>query len=628
MPNAIETFALTKRFPQPQGWFGLLARRDDSRPAVNGVDLTVKEGELFGLLGPNGAGKTTLIKLLCTLIIPTSGAARVGGYDLRDESAIKSLIGLAASDERSFYWRLTGRQNLAFFAALLGLPPALAEERIATVLAQTGLEDVADTRFQLYSTGMRQRLSIARALLHQPRILFLDEPTKGLDPLATRQLRQLVRQRLVNQEGITVFLTTHILDEAEQLCDRVAIMHQGQLRGCGTVDELRRDLGFVERYRVYVGNLSPQATAQLVEQVPGMSMPTDSGEALTLELAAAYQDDAALDRAVQAIQRAGGHLRSVERQQAPLETVFEALTHAQPGASSVAPQPTPQPPSQLSPRSKPAPRPVGHHLRTAAAFLRRDLAEEISYRLSFFLQFFSIFFSVATFYFIARLLGTAAAPYLAAYGGDYFAFVLIGLAFSGFFGVGLSGFAGSLRQAQTSGTLEAMLITPTSLSTIILSSSLWNYLMTTFRVLVYLAAGTLLLGVDLGKGNYAAALVILLLTVVAFSSLGIISASVIMIVKRGDPVNWVISAVFSLLGGVYYPPTVLPDWMYWLSKLLPITYSLEAMRLALLKGASFTELWPQIGALLLFCAVFLPLSLAAFRLAVRRARIDGSLTHY
>ncbi len=625
MTPAIETFALTKRFPKPQGWLGWLSRKGDAKPAVNGVDLTVREGELFGLLGPNGAGKTTLIKLLCTLIIPTSGSARVLDHDLRDEAAIKRAIGLVTSDERSFYWRLSGRQNLQFFATLLGLAGDQARQRVQTVLAQVGMEGVADTRFLTYSTGMRQRLAIARALLHQPRVLFLDEPTKGLDPLATRQLHQLVRGQLIEQDKITVLLTTHILDEAEQLCDRMAVMHLGQIRGCGTVSELRHELGFTDRYLIHMTPLPEAAISRLAAQIPGLAALPGETPGAAVEVAAPREDDSALDRTLDAIRQAGGKLRSVEREEVPLETVFEALTQRAPATPS---NDKPPPTGRSAPRSKAGSPSLRAWLRIAFAFIRKDFYEEASYRLAFFLQFFSIFFSVATFYFISRLLGPTAATYLSAYGGDYFSYVLIGLAFSGFFGVGLSGFANSLRQAQTTGTLEAMLTTPTSLSTIILSSSLWNYLMTAFRVLIYLFMGVAILGVKMGNSNYAAALVILTLTIIAFSSLGIISASFIMVIKRGDPVTWVLSTLFSLLGGVYYPPTVLPEWLQWISKLLPITYSLEAMRLALLQGATFTELAPHIAALLFFCVVFLPISLLAFRFAVRRARIDGSLTHY
>ncbi|MFQ5813889.1 MAG: ABC transporter permease [Anaerolineae bacterium] len=264
----------------------------------------------------------------------------------------------------------------------------------------------------------------------------------------------------------------------------------------------------------------------------------------------------------------------------------------------------------------------------ALAFVKRDFRLETSYRLSFFLQFFGIFFSVFMFYYVSKLLGEAATPYLAPYGGDYFSFVLIGIAFSGYFGVGLSGFASSIRQAQMTGTLEAMLMSPTRVSTIVLCSSLWRYLMTSLRVLAYLAVGAVFLGVNLGQGNYLAALLVLALTIVTFSSLGIIAASFIMVLKRGDPVTWLFSTLSSLLGGVYYPIAILPDWLQRLSHLLPITYSLRAMRLALLQGRSLADLAPDILILLLFSLILLPLSLLAFRYAVHRAKVDGSLTHY
>jgi len=252
----------------------------------------------------------------------------------------------------------------------------------------------------------------------------------------------------------------------------------------------------------------------------------------------------------------------------------------------------------------------------------------VSYRFSFILQFLNVFFSVAVFYFVAILLGDSINPYLEPYGGDYFAFVLIGIAFGSFFNVGLSSFSRSLRSAQMTGTLEAMLSTPTRISTIILSSSQWNYLMTTLRVIVYLMIGTLFMDVNFGNANYLAAFVILLLTIITFSSLGIIAAGFIMVLKRGDPVTWIFGAVSNLLGGIYYPIMVLPGWMQTLAKLIPVTYALRAMRLALLQGASFSELWGDIITLGVFCLVLLPLSLMVFGFAVRLARIDGSLTHY
>ncbi|MFQ5932647.1 MAG: ABC transporter ATP-binding protein [Nitrospiraceae bacterium] len=215
-------------------------RRQPPVCALRGLDLTVGRGEILGLLGTNGAGKTTLLKVLATLILPTAGRVTVEGYDVaHDANRVKAMIGLGTSEERSFYWRLTGRQNLEFFAAFQGLSSHAARDRIEQLREQLGLE-VLDRQFAVYSTGMRHRLAIARALLRQPQILLLDEPTRSLDPLAAGALRHLIRDTLVAQMGCTVVLATHNLGEAEEMCDRVAVLHEGRLAGCGTVAELRQ----------------------------------------------------------------------------------------------------------------------------------------------------------------------------------------------------------------------------------------------------------------------------------------------------------------------------------------------------------------------------------------------------
>ncbi len=214
-------------------------RRQEPVCALRDLDLTVGRGEILGLLGTNGAGKTTLLKILATLILPTSGRVTVEGCDVDGQAdQVKALIGLGACEERSFYWRLTGRQNLEFFAAFHGLGPDAARGRIQQLREQLGLEAL-DRHFAVYSTGMRHRLGIARALLRQPRILLLDEPTRSLDPLAAGELRRLIQDTLVGQMGCTVVLATHNLQEAEELCDRVAVLHKGRLAGCGTINELR-----------------------------------------------------------------------------------------------------------------------------------------------------------------------------------------------------------------------------------------------------------------------------------------------------------------------------------------------------------------------------------------------------
>ncbi len=218
--------------------------------------------------------------------------------------------------------------------------------------------------------------------------------------------------------------------------------------------------------------------------------------------------------------------------------------------------------------------------------------------------------------------------YLEPYGGDYFSFVLIGIAFADYLSVASQNFASSIRESQMMGTMEALLVTQAQLPTIILSSSLYSFIIASIRVIAYLVLGALAFDVDIGGANVPAALLILVLTITAFSSLGIISASFVMVLKRGDPLSWIFSSVSVLFGGVFYPIAVLPAWLQKISFILPITYALEGMRLSLLKGYSIRALLPNFVALIIFCAVLLPLSLLVFNYAVRKAKADGTLTQY
>lgn len=639
MEWAIQTSELSKTFPAQQGWRSLFQREPAKHPAVDGVTINVRQGELFGLLGPNGAGKTTLIKILMGLILPTHGKAQVNGFSLEQAQAIKATTGLVTSDERSFYWRLTGRQNLEFFASLHGLFGEANRQRVNEILELVQIKDIADQRFLTYSSGMRQRLCIARALLNQPRLLFLDEPTKGLDPTAAAELHQLIRSELIGRGGMTAFMSTHNLEEAEIRCDRIAIMHLGRLRACGTIHELRSGLDLNERFLLSVSGVSDLALRQLAEHTTGIEVLPVSVAESSKSIQAPVQQvrvtqihgATSLDDALHLIRSTGGLIVSAQPEEIPLEKVFTRYTR--PGANELStPNQTVGIETQQGTRASDAPpalpRQVGLTWPLAMAFLRRDWLSEISYPLAFSLQIVSILLSVSIFYFIGEMLGDTPFAILAGYGGDYFAFVLVGIAFASYFGVGLSSFANSLRHAQTTGTLEAMLSTPIRISAMILASSFWDYLLTTVRVLVYLGFGGLLLGVDLSRGNYPTAILILLVTLVVFSGVGIIAASFIMVLKRGDPIAWALSAFSNLLGGVYYPLDVLPDWLQFLARLLPITYSLEAMRQTLLNGASLIEVAPQLAALAAFGVILLPTSLIAFRFAVRRARQDGSLTHY
>ncbi len=252
MSYAIETINLTKEFIHNNSLSDLFLhpfRKTKITLSVNNVNLRVKDGELFGLIGPNGAGKTTLIKMLCCLILPTKGTAKVTGLDiLHKEDDVKASVGLVNGDERSFYWRLTGRQNLQFFASLYGLSSVQAKTKIKELLDFLEIEE-PDKQFQKYSTGVKQRLSIARSLLNNPKVIFMDEPTKSLDPGISQNLRKFIKDKLAHQQGKTIFFATHNLEEIEYLADRLAIMKEGKIMACGTIEELRRDISkcFFER---------------------------------------------------------------------------------------------------------------------------------------------------------------------------------------------------------------------------------------------------------------------------------------------------------------------------------------------------------------------------------------------
>lgn len=252
MSYAIEIFNLTKEFIQSKTLLLPLFyshKKIKTALVLNCVNLQVKRGELFGLVGPNGAGKSTLIKILCCLILPTKGTAKVSGYDiLEEEEKVKASIGLISGDERSFYWRLTGRQNLHFFSSLYNLPSPYSKSRIEELVDFLEIKE-PDKRFQEYSTGIKQRLAIARSLLNNPEILFMDEPTKNLDPGNAQQLREFIKEKLTRKEGKTIFFATHNLDEAEYLSDRLAIMKKGEIVSYGTIENLKGEISrcFFER---------------------------------------------------------------------------------------------------------------------------------------------------------------------------------------------------------------------------------------------------------------------------------------------------------------------------------------------------------------------------------------------
>lgn len=248
---AIEILGLEKNY-QVGFW------RKRTKRALRPLHLTIEEGEVFGFLGPNGAGKTTTLKLLMGLVFPTSGTARILGMDV-DDPRVKAQIGFLP-EQPYFYDYLTAQELLEYYGQLSGVPAKERSMRVAKMLARVGLTDAAGVQLRKFSKGMLQRVGLAQAILHDPTLVFLDEPMSGLDPMGRREVRDLIQQ--LRQEGKTVFFSTHILSDAEALCDRVAVINQGELRGVGAVAELTSRMhGRVEI--IFYGQSAPATLTNL-----------------------------------------------------------------------------------------------------------------------------------------------------------------------------------------------------------------------------------------------------------------------------------------------------------------------------------------------------------------------------
>ncbi len=263
-----------------------------------------------------------------------------------------------------------------------------------------------------------------------------------------------------------------------------------------------------------------------------------------------------------------------------------------------------------------------------ALLFRRDFAVARSYRIAFAIETFQALFGSASFYFLSRFVQSPTLARSLPPGTSYFSFALVGIAFFDYLSVALFTFDGSLQEARRNGTLENLLVTQTSLPVILAGSSLYPFALMSLRTAIYIGWGAVLFGFPLRGANWLGALLVLGASVLAFSGLGILSASYLLIFKRGNPVNWAILGLSSVVGGMMYPISVLPVWLQRVARLVPITYSLEGMRAAILSHASMRELLPSLAGLVLFAAFLLPTSFAIFSWALRRTKITGTLTHF
>jgi ABC-2 type transport system permease protein len=274
------------------------------------------------------------------------------------------------------------------------------------------------------------------------------------------------------------------------------------------------------------------------------------------------------------------------------------------------------------------PKPLHAAMNLIWAFLQRDIYKEISYRLSFLLQLIGIFPAVLMFHFLSRLVDSGLAGPLGGYGGAYFPFVLIGIAVQNYLTQSLSAFSSSLREAQLTGTIEVVLSTPISLPLWLAGEAAYSFVLSTLRIFIYLLAGQFLFGVSLHWEHLPQVMLTLFLTICAITSIGFVSAAFILVFKKGDPLNWGFSVLSWLLGGVYYPITVLPEWLQHLALSLPICHSLEALRICLLGGQGYWSLESHLMALALWAMIGLPIGYLCVRWAIQRCRRRGTLGHY
>ncbi len=267
-------------------------------------------------------------------------------------------------------------------------------------------------------------------------------------------------------------------------------------------------------------------------------------------------------------------------------------------------------------------------LRKILAFFGRDLSIEVSYRSSFILQLAETLFTVASFYYLSHFVESPGLLRSLPEGRNYFSFALVGIAFFDYMTVSLNVFDQEIEGARRNGALEALLVTGTSVPVILMGSVVYPFLLMSLRTAVYLGWAAILFGFSTAGTNWAGAGAVLFASVLAFTGMGVLSASYLLIFKRGNPAKWLLLGASSVLGGLMYPVSVLPDWLQKVSRLLPVTYSLEGLRAAVLAGAGFGVLWPLIRSLLLFAVVLLPVSFAVFSWALRRTKITGTLTHF
>jgi ABC-2 type transport system ATP-binding protein len=323
MIGAVNIHNLSKTYITKQRK-GLFRAEKRAVEALKNISLEIEPGEIFGLLGPNGAGKTTLIKIITTLLLPTAGDAWLNGYHIqKDANSVRASVGCMLMGERGLYWKLTGRENLEYFGALYHLSPTKRKKRAQEIIELLELSELSERTVETYSSGQKMKLAFGKALINDAPLLILDEPTNTLDVPSASELRAIVRN--LNQRGKTVIYTTHIMSEAEILCDRVAIIDYGNLLAVGTVEALKNSL---ERNRVIrVEGVISKSAVEVVRSLPGIQRATlDVVEGIGQLTVVSDNGGDILSKVIEALAQNGATIQRLAPEEITLEDVFITKT--------------------------------------------------------------------------------------------------------------------------------------------------------------------------------------------------------------------------------------------------------------------------------------------------------------
>jgi len=590
-----------------------VVKRFGATVALDGAGLEVPKGMVFGLLGPNGAGKTTLVRILATLLAPDAGRAEVLGHDVvREPAAVRELLGLtgqfAAVDEL-----LTGRENLEMFGRLFKLSHAQAHRRAGELLERFGLAQAADRPARTYSGGMRRRLDIASSLLTRPRVLFLDEPTTGLDPRSRNEIWAIVRE--LRREGTTLLLTTQYLEEADQLADRIAVIDRGKVIAEGTGNELKDRVGG-QILEVELSSAGQRDRAQAVLAGVGCGEPQPDERPDRLTLPAPRDGLQLVEEAAAGLRRAQIGVSDIGLRRPTLDDVFLQLTGAPPSEDGGGPSPRPQPPAPDVPAPRtpalrlrlPSPQRVRSAITDTAVVTGRNLRHFIRQPD---LLVFSTIQPVLFVLLFVYVFGGAISRSLP-HGAAYVDFLLPGI-FVQSVTFGASQTAVGLKEDLTRGVVDRFRSMPMARSAVLAGRTVADLVRNILIIFLMIAVGYLI-GFRFYGG--AAGAVACIAVVAAFGfALSWIFAFVALTVRSTETAQtagFVVIFPLVFASSVFVPVATFPDWLQTFAKINPVTVTADAARSFAFYGtpASLGAAAAWIGGLL---AVFIPLSVWRYR---------------